>query len=315
MQRTDKSRIRTFEEELERVHLQWFADPAPEEEGEGAEEEDNAPLDEPEDRTYDGPIEFVVEDDPEPEPEGNHEQEVAQRIQELSSQVQGMQGRGTSDGQLAQVLGDLSGAIRELKGGGKKEETPAQKPLTKEDILSQYKDDEAFFKNPAEAVWHILEQFTQTNIAPAYGHLFQQIQGIIPEVERAKVSQNEDYRLVLENWGEEVNQELERLNGAFGAKQGNLQEAINMVSGRHIADLWEKKQAASEEKAPAKRRRTTGVTPQAAGGSPPPSSQNDGKVRITRSQMEEIRNWQATKPISMESAMQLWLENGKKFPF
>lgn len=297
---------------LDKVHLQWFADVAQADEQDGDEADDLAV----EERDY--PVEFVVEDDPEEEQEEKQVGDpVRDRLEQLAGQVQQAQ-QGGDQGRLAEVLGELGSTLKEMRGDSRKKEEPAAPSFDRDALIKKY-DEEAFYKNPAAAVIDILEQYTQGQIAPAYGQLYQQMQSILPQVGKMQLSQNEDYRLVLDQWGDEVDQEVDRLNQRLGANQQHLQEALERVSGRHMREIFEQRQQAAQQQAEAgqqapRQRRRTGVNPVSRAGSPPPGEGGSRQVSITRSEMAKVRAWASTKPISEESALEYWLANGRKLP-
>lgn len=309
----------TFLDELWGVHLQWFADPAePEADADSDPDTDSDPDPDnvPEDRDY--PIEFVVEDDPEPPSEADEEEaKQARLLAQVQQMVQQGQGQGQAQAQsdrLAEVLEQLGQTLQKPKEAeGQGQQQP--EPWNPDELRKQY-DEETFYKDPAGAVISILEQWTKKQVAPAYGQLYNQLQGLLPEVGKMKLAQNENYRMVLDNWGGEVDEEVGRLTKQLGASPDHLQAAIERVSGRHMAEIFAKQQEEKETQQPARqKRRASGTSPTTPGTQPPPGQGKDTKARITRSQMESVRKWASTKPISVESALELWWENGKKFPF
>jgi hypothetical protein len=308
----------TFEQQLHQMHLQWFA------EGDDTAVADDSltePVDEQdalnqiENRDYD--VEFVVEDDPEEEAKPNPQQQVEERFGQLQQQLQQMQQNGSSNDQLASVLADMGETLKELRGGNEQKKQQEQpKPFSKDEIIQKYSEEE-FYKNPAAAVLDILDQYTQGNIAPAYGQLFNQVQQIMPQIGKMQLAQNDEYQMVLNDWGDEVDAEVQRLNQTVGPNQQNLKTAVELVSGRHMNEIFQRKMEAADQaqqqqqQQPKKQSRPRGLNPLPNGASPPPQPRgNPNQVRVTRSKMAEVEQWASTKPISVDAALQLWRENG-----
>lgn len=203
-----------------------------EEETENQEENPSFQFENPDDD-----FEIVDEDSyqpPEPEEDesSNQMQEQFQQMQQQLQMMQQMQSQPKNDNsQLAEVLKQMQENMSQNKDSDKPQVDFKKK-------RSEWM--EQFFDKPVD----ILDDYTQTNIAPAFMQMQNEIKTLKQQLSRQNTASDPNFKKIMDKYGDEVDSWAKN----FKDDPDAYKKAASMVGMQHFNELLEEeKKAALEE--------------------------------------------------------------------
>lgn len=227
----------SFEDDLKRMHLQWFSDPV--EDGNDAFEEGE---DEPE-------LVLLGPDDPDPEeeavPTASEDDELPPDLQglskkDLAAKLSEMSGKADQTAALKEVMEKLN------QGSARPVEVPQQQQGESDQAFRERFNKELFkSKDPAGLFQELIERTT----APYVSQLGQTIGTVTRKQLRNDPVEGE----VFKKYEHEVDQMLNTLGPGDRMNPQALEWAYNRVKQNHVDDIAEARAAAKVEELVAKR--------------------------------------------------------------
>lgn len=315
---------RTFAEELERLHLQWFADPEPAE-GEGDEDDEAAagvgftPAYEGED------FEIFAEGDPNippeepetpPEPAPDPNEELKAKLEAMQQSMQ-QQGAGR-DEQFAGVLSQLDQTLKHMN----QPQTQAQAQVTEESLKKLREQmNETVFDKPMDNIDQYVDQkfryLVQQYIAPEFQRMSQVAQSTAQATSKQMARQSDFNSIVLDEYGPEV-EELVK-SGQIQPGPSMYEEACQRVGMKHFNDITSKQFQRMMEQQTANGGGGTGSTAPAKGTQPgsaqgqggsPPQGGRKRRAVLTAEQNSWVAQME-NRGMDRKKAVQLLIDQGQ----
>jgi hypothetical protein len=173
-------------------------------------------------------IEIVDEEDQEPSTDS--EEDDGPSVEELQAKLASYESSSNNTNeQLASSLGELGTVLKELKaqpGNTQQQEQQVQESI---DQIRQRLSDK-YYDAPLETVDEYVKAMLQKELGPYLNQMSQQLTETRRGFTKAKVEQDETGKLVLENYGDEVEKLVTQQNMDY-------ENAVKYVSANHLSEI------------------------------------------------------------------------------
>lgn len=173
-------------------------------------------------------IEIVDEEDQEDQEDANEDDGPS--IEELKAKLASYESSSSSTNeQLASSLGELGTVLKELKaqpGNTQQQEKQVQESI---DQIRQRLSDK-YYDAPLETVDEYVKAMLQKELGPYLNQMSQQLVETRRGFTKSKVEQDETGKLVLENYGDEVEKLVTQQNMDY-------ENAVKYVSANHLSEI------------------------------------------------------------------------------
>lgn len=196
-------------------------------------------------------FEIVSEDEYEPEPEPDPNAELKQQLATMQEQLQMQQqqsnGQSNQQGfdQMAQILKQM----QEQTGGSKEQDKP-QIDFKKKRTEWQ----EGIWDKPVD----ILDDYTQTNIAPAFMQMQNELKQLKQQLAKQTTTSDPKFKRIMDKYGSEV----EDMAKNFKDDPDAYKKAASMIGMQHFDDLLaeEREKFLAEQQEEAKKPKNVSYT-------------------------------------------------------
>lgn len=274
---------RGLTEALERMHLQWFADPDIEDDG-----VEEAPRDEQPDRAW-GALDDEIEEYDDSAPEepvedaGPSLEEVARKISDFEARSQG----SSHNEALAGALSQLGDAIKDLKSSGaskaEQDRAAATAEKTYQELLKEAEN--TYYDHPVETLDKLVTAKIREMVGPGLRQVAEIAQATRRGFSEFEAKSDSTGERVLKNYRSEVDEEVNKNGGDYRA-------AVQTVAGRHMTDLIQmgidEAMAAREADAAKPEPEARNRNPRAAAGRRPAVDPN--KIQVPKSLAPVLRD-------------------------
>lgn len=304
-----------FEEELAKLHLQWFADPEPAE-GDGEAAGGFSPA-------YEEDFDIFAEGDPnipeeEPEepaaPPPDPNEELKAKLEAMQASMQ--ENAGSRDDQFAGVLRQLDSTLKQMN----RPQTEQQQQVTEESLKKLREQmNETVFDKPMDNFDQYMDQkfmyYLQNYIGPEFQRMNQMAQQTAQATSRQMAKQNDFNSIVMDEYGGEVEEMISK--GEVQPGPSMYEEACQRVGMKHFNDITAKQfQKMMEEQQQNGGRATAparGSQPGSAnvGGAPPPQGGGRKKRAILTPQQKQWVAQMEKRGMDPKKAVSILVDRGE----